>query len=705
MDALGPSDYYFITSQDLTLNQKDRILESLRPHLSDSARILALRDLNQLLAQHKEVEENHFKLWMASANVIRRIVESGVWERSDGLMEEIQDRVRLYVSSASYPPALDMLHDKNVCVLTGAPGVGKSMLADMLALTHWETGWQIVPLASHEIDRSWDVWNAERKQFFYFDDVFGQTDIQERLANDSGVTLGRLIRRIANAPRKLLVITTRTHVLHDAELRDEPVQRAGLRTRECVVQVQDYDRIQRARILYNHLYFSQLDKDLIRQFINDGIYLKIIDHDNFTPRLVEQTILQAELITDASNLGKQMLRAFDRPILLWGASFRESLTEPARWILLHLVSFPVQGAPFDELRAASIRGTTPIEFTRAVNQLEGSWIKVEGSRRAGRGNLVTFHDPSCRDFILSLLDSESAYVMQILRFATSAVQISQILGYARSTNPIQLGQTIRDATWKYPGIRSELIRNSGDLPDLIRSGWEQDSQQQNEYALETLQSLMEASVQLKLDLNQWVAERTLELNRVLSDTDSTDSWACHTLSRNLLDSGLSPSKSTEFLSCSLLLRTWWASISEASEWSSSVEFWNWLESMPGYAGTAPDESDAFADSFREWLDTELENILANATDSQDANNWAEEARDVANEYFSQETFRDLFTRFDNSVSEKWDSYEPDEDYFREERAARAISSSSSRNEDYPPLPSESQPSDESQIRAMFEQLR
>jgi hypothetical protein len=127
--------------------------------------------------------------------------------------------------------------------------------------------------------------------------------------------------------------------------------------------------------------------------------------------------------------------------------------------------------------------------------------------------------------------------------------------------------------------------------------------------------------------------------------------------------------------------------------------------MPGYAGTAPDESDAFADSFREWLNTELENILANATDSQDANNWAEEARDVANEYFSQETFRDLFTRFDNSVSEKWDSYEPDEDYFREERAARAISSSSSRNEDYPPLPSESQPSDESQIRAMFEQLR
>jgi hypothetical protein len=228
MDKVKPDDYYFVTSQDLGLTQQETLVTELSPHLTDTNKIFAMRDLNQLVAQFPNVEQNHFKLWMASAGVIRRIVQSGLWERSEALMEEIQDRVRLYVATPSFAIARRMLAEKSVCVITGAPGVGKSMLADMLALWRWESGWRIIGLASHEISKAWDAWMGDEKQFFYFDDVFGQTDIQERLSNDNGTTVARLIHRIGVSPSKELVITTRTHILQEAEYRDEPPSTAAV---------------------------------------------------------------------------------------------------------------------------------------------------------------------------------------------------------------------------------------------------------------------------------------------------------------------------------------------------------------------------------------------------------------------------------------------------------------------------------------------
>ena len=153
MDHLSPNKYYFVTTQNLTLTQKEKLREVLSPHVKDTNQILAQIDLNQLLGDYPGVESEHFKLWMASAQVIKRIVDSGVWVRRDFLLEEIQDRVKLYVATESFAIAEKMLQDSHVCVITGAPGVGKSMLADMLALQRWHSNWQVITLASHEIDR------------------------------------------------------------------------------------------------------------------------------------------------------------------------------------------------------------------------------------------------------------------------------------------------------------------------------------------------------------------------------------------------------------------------------------------------------------------------------------------------------------------------------------------------------------------------
>lgn len=648
MDKFKPDSYYFVTSQKLSRTQQQMIVEQLAPHLPDTSSVLTSVDLNQLLEQFPQVELNHFKLWMASAAVIRRIVQSGIWQRSEALMEEIQDRVRLYVVTPSFAKARQMLDEKGVCVVTGAPGVGKSMLADMLALSHWQDGWQIIELHSHEIGAAWETLTPDARQFFYFDDAFGQTDIHERLSNDNGVTVSRLINHIGKKCDKRLVITTRTHVLNEAELRDEPLARSGLRARQCVVEVDEYTKLHRARVLYNHLYFSDLPRATVRDFVNAGMHSKIIDHPNFTPRLVALTLQQLDDQPSAPAIFERMIRTLDHPIELWGASFREALTEPARMILLHLATFPTSGAPHVSLQGAAIRLATPIEYQKAIKQLEGSWINLT-QRTPRAGVVVTFSNPSCRDFILSFINSQPEYITDILDNATTIEQISQLLGYA-STSSDGVGV-------KYPALRTTVLQLAPQIANTIRRVGDAEAEKDGSPSVSALASLYEVSNTFKLRVELWIIEQSLRSSERGEALGDISGRSAATLVRAIIEFGRDPKTAVEVSSCKLLALAWVQEVHEATEWEEFFEFSRQLEDVANMSWTS-EEGALIDEAFRSWLDAELQAILDNAQDFEEAESWVCEAQKIARDYFGQSDFEGRFTRFETNAAEKFDDPYP-----------------------------------------------
>ena len=181
MDKEEPDRYLFVTSQSLNRTQKDTLAGDLKPWLSDTADLLAQVDINNLITRHPTVEQQHFKLWLASTTILERVIQSGIWERSEALLEDIRDRVKLLCSHQQLRSNThELLDEKHVVVLTGSPGVGKSMLAEMLALRYWHDGWQIVSVT--DVDDAWDAYKSGRQQVFLYDDFLGQTDLSERRA-------------------------------------------------------------------------------------------------------------------------------------------------------------------------------------------------------------------------------------------------------------------------------------------------------------------------------------------------------------------------------------------------------------------------------------------------------------------------------------------------------------------------------------------
>ncbi|GAA0547542.1 hypothetical protein GCM10010172_31670 [Paractinoplanes ferrugineus] len=456
-----PDRYLFVTSQALGRTQKDTLAEDLDGLLLSTADIHIQPDLNEMIGRHPEVERANFKLWLASASILDMVMRSGLWARSESLLEDVSDRVKYYVSNPGYIRADRRLHDSGVVILSGVPGVGKSMLAEMLLLNHWHQGWQVVAVSS-DIDEAWESIKPSVKQIFLYDDFLGQTDISERNKNEDS-RLIRFMHKVYKDPAKRLVMTTRSQILNQAALVREPIARGDFRVRECVVMLSDYGPVERARILYNHLYFSELPRFAVREYAQSGHYWEVIRHPNFSPRIIEQ-VLRREA-PDAKSLAQNLGNALDRPVDLWRTMFATVLSDVAQRIVISLVIFPVEGTSPEELRSVARQDASPVAYTNALKALEGTFISIGTSpsarlSRTTDKSLVSFANPSVRDFVLAFLDEEPDYVEALIRSATSIRQLVNLLQYAASESGDRL---------KFPETAASIATNSGLILDHIQA--------------------------------------------------------------------------------------------------------------------------------------------------------------------------------------------------------------------------------------------
>ncbi|WP_086749639.1 nSTAND3 domain-containing NTPase [Streptomyces scabiei] len=425
MDKEKPDRYLFVTSQNLNRTNKDTLAGDLRPWISDTADLLAQVDINGLITRHPIVEQQHFKLWLASTTILERIVQSGIWERSEALLEDIRDRVKLYVPTSSFKAARGLLDEKHVVVLTGSPGVGKSMLAEMLALRYWHEGWQVVSVGT-DINDAWNAYKSGRKQVFLYDDFLGQTDLSERRAKDSWVI--RLMDRVARNPDKRLVMTTRSQILQQTRLISEPIAHADFRVVECVIKIAEYGAIQRARMLYNHLYFSTLSREVVREYVENSSYWAVVNHENFSPRILELVIKRSH--SSADELARTLNHTLDHPLDLWRVVFNNGLSDLGQRITLTLASFSIHGASSSDLKALVQKEAKPTEYTSALRVLEGTFVRLE--KKDDGVTMIAYANPSVRDFTLAFLDEEPDYLMSIIGDAIHLAQVSTLLVYAVS---------------------------------------------------------------------------------------------------------------------------------------------------------------------------------------------------------------------------------------------------------------------------------
>lgn len=259
---IQPERYILATSLGLTPQNKESLLNLLSPYCRGIDDIYGCQDLNRLLGEHPSVERRHYKLWLTSTAVLQSILRQGslVW---NAMTEDaIKDSLSRYVQSAAYDRAMQTLQRFGFCVLAGIPGVGKTTLARILVTRLMEDGHELIAVRS-DVQQALDSLDVTKRQVVYYDDFLGSTSLGGRLEKNEDVGLIQLLKLSRKTSCLKIVLATREYILEDAKRLHEPLARYDLDIAKCTVRIADYTKRLRARMLYNHLYFSPVTRDQI----------------------------------------------------------------------------------------------------------------------------------------------------------------------------------------------------------------------------------------------------------------------------------------------------------------------------------------------------------------------------------------------------------------------------------------------------------
>ncbi|MDR9847296.1 restriction endonuclease [Herbaspirillum huttiense SE1] len=173
VDKLNPERYFFCTSKEFGTDSKAKIQAALGGHIKTPKDIFGREDLNQLLNEHPGIEKRHFKLWLQSTVVLNHILKSGIYGRSEYAMKELQTQSAKYAVTENHEKARAKLEKEGVLVISGDPGIGKTTLAENLALEYVGNGFEYIVIAD-DLKEAESVFDKNERQLFYFDDFLGR---------------------------------------------------------------------------------------------------------------------------------------------------------------------------------------------------------------------------------------------------------------------------------------------------------------------------------------------------------------------------------------------------------------------------------------------------------------------------------------------------------------------------------------------------
>jgi hypothetical protein len=449
---LAPARYVLVTSQPLTPQRKSEIRQIFNTYCKSDDDVYGRDDLNNLLGRNPHIEEQHFKLWLTSELVLRRIVQAGAIQDTARAVDRMRLRTRRYVHNPSFRRALDILEKRHFCIIAGIPGIGKTTLAEVL-LVHYVDRHDFTPIRiGYDLAEAVDAAQWDKRQVFYFDDFLGRTTL-DKLRKNEDQRLLEFMTDVAENPRWRFILTTREYILNRARLRYETLSNANLDLETCVLDMRDYSTEIRAAILYNHVYFSNVEVDYKRALLRNRAYRQIAFHDNYNPRIVEHMTERQNLTGIApKQYVKEFVDSLDNPIRIWRHAFEQQISEAAQELLLVLGSIADEVLPSDlELAYDSFvrirrdrRGFQPKlrDFEHALRELDNNFVSTS---REGEDLIIDFHNPSVEDFIAQYLNNHPEDVRDLFdsaQFFEQCVRLARGPRGGRSEAALASGRRI-----------------------------------------------------------------------------------------------------------------------------------------------------------------------------------------------------------------------------------------------------------------------
>lgn len=453
----NPKNYYICCSIELSPKQRKDIFSLFSNYMLDTSHIIDKTDIDDFLSNgnNKEILEKNYKLWLCSTNVLSMIQNQHIFIDCNEILNDIEKYTKLFVTTKAYFDCRKKLVDHNIIIITGTPGVGKSTISKMLLLFFASNSYSVRYVTDNNIKDIKNTLsrNPSKKEIILLDDFLGQHYL--KLNDKQPNELKSLIAFIEKNPNKKIIMNSRITIINEAY--SSSIDFANLfdayEKNNYLIDLDKMSFLEKAQILYNHLYFNNLPMDFLLEVKKNKNYLLIVKHENYNPRIIEFVTKQKNYANIPSNeYIAYVIEKLNNPDSVWEDEFRNRLEENDRILMTTLYSLTNDKVRIDVLEKAfnkrilSISSKTTLNiFYEVINRLNNSLIKIIVDKKK---RYISVINPSINDFLNKKILNNSneqfsiinnaKYIEQLIKFKQNKKQIYEFIynNYINELNSI-----------------------------------------------------------------------------------------------------------------------------------------------------------------------------------------------------------------------------------------------------------------------------
>lgn len=427
-------EYYLLTSAEVSETVTKQIYEIFIEYMKDYSFVIGKNDIDDFLSDENNIDvlkRNH-KLWLSSSLVLDLYLNRYSDAISKVVINEFEKETKYFVETKAYYNAIDIINSNGIILLVGDPGIGKTLTSKMLIryLLINNKEFRLTTVSNNNLSKLIEsMQQNDNPEIIFLDDFLGQTSlsINDTLINE----LKSLLKLAKIFNNKKVILNSRITILNKAKNEKEEFEKIldEIGIKECLIDVNDMTKLDRARILYNLMYHNGVAKSSYETVINNKNYNTIINHKSFNTRIIEMCAIR-EKIVKPKNFFDYVIATLNNPKDVWKSEF-DRIEKYDVVLMYQLYTLGNNYIPIDVLKKATINFLLTNEydvdrysFDESINRLSKSLI---GIAILGKKKYVSVLNPSINDYIQNYLLDNDAELKKIFNSALYIEQVDKIL--------------------------------------------------------------------------------------------------------------------------------------------------------------------------------------------------------------------------------------------------------------------------------------
>ncbi len=454
------SEYYLLIVNELSPQEEKELIDIMEPYLK-SENLISYNEIVSILEkdENKEILRRNVKLWLTSSAVLELFNEKFVIFQADSIKNDIKSYSKFFVETEAFNNALAKLNEQKYLIITGMPGVGKTITSYMLVakMLVENPDISIKTTTIDCLDELIKSLSKLEKELIIIDDFLGKNNL---ILTEIEINNINKIIKYAKSNNKFLILNSRNYILEEGKNFNYDLNKIA--SSLSIVDINVLSLMERAKILFNMQYYNNVPfeyyENLLRKSFFDKNYRRIIQHKNFNARVIEycaQNYSKDEI--SSQNYSEYIIDNLENSNVIWKNQFSNfKNTELTFFYILYTLT--KDKVSIDKVNEAFYNSCVIRNYDTSINLIEeiiekfnGSLLKLEISTDGSQ--YISFINPSILDYIMDSLEYNS---FECIKLANECVYLSQLFKLTK-LNGISLA--------KYNGNILDLKTQSGSSKD------------------------------------------------------------------------------------------------------------------------------------------------------------------------------------------------------------------------------------------------